>query len=59
MSYKKYIHEKDCLHPYYCPNCGSESTVLHSMQVDEGIKRRRKCKRCKYRWNTLEVLKRD
>ena len=59
MSYKKYVRNKDCLHPYYCPSCGEESTVIYSIQTDEGIERRRKCKKCKYRWNTLEVLKRE
>lgn len=59
MSYKKFVRNKDFPHPYYCPNCGEESTVIYSRQTDEGIERRRKCKKCKYRWNTLEVLKRE
>lgn len=57
MSYRKYNHKINEKHPFFCPSCSEESMVIYSRRTDVGIERRRKCKRCKYRWNTIEVLK--
>ncbi len=52
-----------------CPTCGSEdSQVLETRDSPEGVQRRRRCKQCQQRFNTIErialehppmVIKRD
>lgn len=57
MSYRKYNNKFNEHHPAFCPFCSGESTVVYSRRTDVGIERRRKCKECPGRWNTIEVLK--
>ena len=39
-----------------CPECGEETLVKDSRENDGDITRRRECKACGYRFNTLESL---
>lgn len=36
------------------PGCGGFSQVLDSREVEQSIRRRRKCRRCGGRWTTYE-----
>ena len=56
MAYRKY-KKPIKNNPLLCPFCSGESMVVYSRRTDEGMERRRKCKDCKGRWNTIEVLK--
>lgn len=38
----------------YCPKCGADSYIVDSRVTSEGVKRRRACQTCGYRWNTIE-----
>ena len=39
-----------------CPECGScENGVVDSRNYQSGLKRRRKCYHCLFRWSTLEI----
>ena len=38
-----------------CPKCNSKSTVKDSRPSSVGVRRRRACKKCKYRWTTYEI----
>ena len=39
-----------------CPKCDAGSTrVINTTQEPDRIRRRRKCKMCQHRWNTLEM----
>ena len=41
-----------------CPECGSEHTeVTDTRPARYGIRRRRECKDCFYRFSTVEILK--
>ncbi len=38
-----------------CPQCGFDKTcVVDSRKVADGIRRRRECEQCGYRWTTYE-----
>ena len=40
-----------------CPACGDGTTVYHCKETDDEIfKRYRKCKSCKYRFVTIEIM---
>ena len=40
-----------------CKECGSGGNrVISSEKAREGVRRRRECLRCGYRWNTMEVV---
>lgn len=39
----------------YCPKCGSDSYVIDSRDKPYGIRRRRQCENCGYKWTTLET----
>lgn len=40
----------------YCPSCNGESNAIDT-RIDRGYrKRRRVCKRCGNKWNTVEVI---
>ena len=42
---------------FICPKCGGEkNTVVDTRAIDAGIRRRRECTVCKFRWNTVEIL---
>lgn len=39
-----------------CPKCNSRNIkCVDSRSYDSGVKRRKKCFDCDYRWNTVEV----
>lgn len=39
-----------------CPKCRGKSSVIDTRTTDEGpLRRRRKCKKCKIAWSTMEV----
>ena len=39
-----------------CPECGSyENGVVDSRNYQSGLKRRRKCYHCSFKWSTLEI----
>lgn len=40
-----------------CPVCGEETKVIDSNSTCEDIVRRRKCIKCNYRFNTIEIDK--
>lgn len=43
-----------------CPKCGSDDdTVVDSRKQDYTVMRRRRCNRCKTRWQTFEVTAED
>lgn len=37
-----------------CPKCGGETSVVDSRPYLDGVRRRRECKECEYRFSTLE-----
>jgi len=39
-----------------CRLCGKGSHVVDSTKDSNGVKRRRECYDCGYRWNTIEVV---
>ncbi len=39
-----------------CRQCGKGSHVVDSTKDANGVKRRRECYDCGYRWNTVEVV---
>lgn len=39
-----------------CRLCGKGSHVVDSSKDANGVKRRRECYHCGYRWNTVEVM---
>ena len=39
-----------------CRQCGKGSNVVDSTKDANGVKRRRECYDCGYRWNTVEVV---
>ena len=39
-----------------CRQCGKGSHVVDSTKDANGVKRRRECYHCRYRWNTVEVV---
>ena len=55
MSYRKYVH-RNGRHSNFCPFCGSGSYVAYTKLFPEGVFRRRKCKKCQGRWNTIEIM---
>lgn len=59
MKHSIYGHQFYEHHANYCPFCKSESFVIYTRITSEGITRRRQCKECKGRWNTIEVLMDD
>ena len=38
-----------------CPECGGTTNVVDSREFDGNLNRRRECKSCGYRFNTIEV----
>lgn len=42
----------------YCPFCRGEGIVISTRRVDkyQSVRRRRECKMCRIRWNTLEII---
>ena len=41
--------------PKYCQKCGKETRVIDSRDAETGVRRRRMCDSCKYRFTTLEI----
>ena len=41
--------------PKYCPKCGKETRVIDSRDAETGVRRRRVCDDCGYRFTTLEI----
>lgn len=37
-----------------CPNCGGETGVIDSRVMSEGVRRRRQCNSCGFRFSTME-----
>lgn len=40
-----------------CVKCGGDSMVWDTAREDGSRMRRRKCKSCKFRWSTIEVMR--
>ena len=42
---------------YLCPKCGGETTVLdvRRTEIAGGVRRRRECKSCRFRFRTYEI----
>lgn len=38
-----------------CDKCGGRSLVVDSRDLKEGLRRRRECRDCRWRWSTIEV----
>lgn len=38
-----------------CRACGGASTVVNTREAGNAVNRRRKCKRCRNEWRTIEV----
>ena len=38
-----------------CPKCNGKSRVINSRPYCNGIRRRRECSVCGYKWNTIEI----
>lgn len=38
-----------------CPKCGTKMSVIDSRSSEYGIRRRRKCGQCGYRFTTYEI----
>ena len=40
----------------YCQKCGGDSYVIETREKPYGVRRRRECEKCGFRWSTIEVM---